>query len=377
MLSQTFRGPHSLYRRYQALFESAATATGFAVLVMLALRSIAVYPDNWVVVIAVTIGLVGIRWPIVAYVLGVSLVAYPIFTINLYLAVLFVAVAALGHRWFVHFLGATALVLATPLLAQYHLHWLVPVLGGLWWGGVTGAWVGGLAAMWGKLIAGMAGMNPDWVLLAGHTPHVDMIANRFADANSLDTLLLLIDPFATSSSLMLYHLLQVVGWTVTGAFVGGLASKRWVKYYAPWSVMVVTAGGGLIMLLTHVGLPYWLADAVPNNAWFDPVAPLFSLLVVIIVGTLVYSIRESLDLPVAPKRSMWASRQQKQKSKSSAFSFLKRTPKPVANQFANTSETSFPEQVHARRPVRVPKQSELPEWEPPQADSGLIMLEID
>lgn len=377
MLSQTFRGPHSLYRRYQAIFESAATATGFAVLVMLALRSMAIYPDNWVVVIAVTIGLVGIRWPIVAYVLGVSLVAYPIFTINLYLAVLFVAVAALGHRWFVHFLGATALVLATPLLAEYHLHWLTPVLGGLWWGGVAGAWVGGMAAMWGKLMAGMAGMNPDWVLLAGRSPHVDMIAARFADANSLDTLLLLIDPFATSSSLMLYHLLQIVGWTVTGAFVGGLASKRWVKYYAPWSVMVVTAGGGLIMLATHVGLPFWLVDAVPANAPFDPVAPLFSLMVVIIVGTLVYSIRESLDLPVAPKRSMWASRRKKQKSQAGAFSFLKRPPKAVANQFAKTSDAPLPEHVHARRPVRVPKQSELPEWEPPQADSGLIMLEID
>ncbi len=359
MLSQTFRGPHSLYRRYQALFESAATAAGFAILVMLALQSMAIYPDKWVVVIAVTIGLVGIRWPIMAYVLGVSLVAYPIFTINLYLAVLFVAVAALGHRWFVHFLGATALVLATPLLAEYHLHWLVPVLGGLWWGGVAGAWVGGLAALWGKLIAGMAGMNPDWVLLAGQAPHVDMIANRFAAANSLDTLLLLIDPFATTSSLLLYHLLQVAGWIVTGAFVGGLASHRWVKYYAPWSVMVVTAGGGLIMLLTHVGLPYWLVDAVPDNVQFDPAAPLFSLVVVIIVGTLVYSIRESLDLPVAPKRSAWASRRKKEKEKSkpNAFGFLKRTPKPAINQFANTSDSSFPEQAHPRRPVRVPKQS--------------------
>jgi hypothetical protein len=28
-------------------------------------------------------------------------------------------------------------------------------------------------------------------------------------------------------------------------------------------------------------------------------------------------------------------------------------------------------------PVRVPQQSELPEWEPPKNDSGLIMLEID
>ena len=32
---------------------------------------------------------------------------------------------------------------------------------------------------------------------------------------------------------------------------------------------------------------------------------------------------------------------------------------------------------HTRRPVRVPSLSELPEWEPPQNESGLIMLEID
>ena len=375
MLSQTFRGPHSLYRRYQAMIESAATAAGFAILVILALRGLEVYPNNWVVVIGVAIGLVGVRWPIVAYVLGVSVLAYPIFTINLYLAVLFVAIAALGHRWFVHFLGATALVLATPLLAEYHVHWLVPVLGGLWWGGATGAWVGALAALWGKLIGGMAGMNIDWVLMAGQSPEVEMVAARFGDANSLDTLLLLIDPFATSSTLMLYHLLQVAGWAATGAFVGTLSTHRWVKYHAPWSVLVVTAGGGLIMLLTHVGLPFWLQDAVLNNAYVDPAAPLFSLLVVIIIGTLVYSIRESLDLPVAPKRTRWARQRQRQKSR--AFNFFKRSPKATVNRREMIDPMPAPEQGHQRRPVRVPKQSELPEWEPPQNDSGLIMLEID
>jgi hypothetical protein len=77
--------------------------------------------------IGVAIGLTGVRWPIVSYIIWVVVLAYPIYTLNFYLAVLFIAVAALGQRLCVHFLGATTLVLATPLLAEYHLHWLVPV----------------------------------------------------------------------------------------------------------------------------------------------------------------------------------------------------------------------------------------------------------
>ncbi len=365
MLAQTLRGPHSLYRRYQAQLESACTAAGFAAVVTLALKNLDAYPANWVIVIGVAVGLLGVRWPLLAYSLGVVVLIYPLYTINLYLAVLFVAAAALGHRILAHYLGATALVLATPLLAEYHLHWLVPILGGLWWGGLAGAWIGGLAAMWGKLIAGMAGMNIDWLALAGHAPNATMIASRFHNANSLDTLLLLIEPFAATSTVILYNLLQVIGWTTAGGFVGMLAARKWVKYHAPWSVLVVTAGGGLILLATHVVLPYWLTEAVPKAvlAAYDPAASLFSLMMVIIVGTTVYSLRESLDLPVAPPR------------------LFQRVPQRGLGLFGSPKPkqpvTINREPDRPRQPVRVPKQSELPEWEPPANDTGLIMLEID
>lgn len=368
MVAQTFRGPHSLYRRYQAQLESTATAAGFALLVMWTLKSLSVYPENWVVVIGVAVGILGVRWPLAAYVVGVSVLSYPLYSINLYLAVLFIALAALGHRIFVHYLGATTLVLATPLLAEYHLHWLVPILGGLWWGGLAGAWIGGLAAVWGKVLGGMAGMEIDWLVLAGQAPSAQAIAARFQDANSLDTLLLLIEPFASTSNVMLYNLLQVVGWTVAGSFVGTFAVRKWVKYYAPWSIMVVTAGGGLIMLITHVGLPYWLSDAVPQSvmAAYDPVAPLFSLMVVVIVGSIVYSLRESLDLPVAPARRL-------RRTARRGLGLFNRRPRPADS----GSEPFNNELDRPRQPVRVPQQSELPEWEPPTNDSGLIMLEID
>ena len=372
MTAQLFRGPHSLYRRYQALLESALTSIGFAVVVTVSVNSTAVFPYNWVVVTGVAIAILGIRWSLLAFIIAVAAMTYPLFTINLYLAVLFLAISALGHRLFVHYLGATTLVLATPLLAQYHLHWLVPILGGLWWGGAVGAWIGGLAALWGKMVAGMAGMDIDWLVLAGHVPDTADVAARFDGANSLNTLLLIVEPFAATSTVILYNLLQIIGWAVAGGFVGGLAWRRWVKYSAPWSIMVVTAAGGLIMLITHVGLPYWLTDAVTDPVVQDPVAPLFSLIVVIIAGTIVYSVRESLDLPVAPKRKLGVRRQTRKPGLSQPFKFFKRSSKEPESPAAPAHES-----VSTRRPVRVPHHDELPEWEPPKNDSGLIMLEID
>ena len=307
MITQIVRGPHSIYRRYQAVLESSTTAIGFAVLVTLALVSLDVYPFNWVMVIGFTVAILGIRWQALAYILAVVVMLYPIYTINLYLAVLFLAISALGHRLFVHYLGATTLVLATPLLAEYHLHWLVPILGGLWWGGMIGAWVGGLAAVWGKIIGGLVGLNIDWLLMAGQSLDIQQVAIRFQEANSLETLLLLIEPFAGTSSFILYNLLQVAGWAVAAAFVGSLAGRKWVKYRTPWSVLVVTAGGGLIMLATHIGLPYWLEEAVSETAVTvtqDPVAPLFSLIVVIIVGTTIYKPKRVARLTGGPQAKL-------------------------------------------------------------------------
>ena len=117
MIAHTFRGPHSIYRRYQGMLEGSLTSVAFAVMVTYALDTLSVYPTNWVVVMGVAMAILGVRWPAIAYVLAVVALIYPIYTINFYLAVLFVAVSALGHRLFIHYLGATTLVLSTPLLA--------------------------------------------------------------------------------------------------------------------------------------------------------------------------------------------------------------------------------------------------------------------
>ena len=379
MIAQALRGPHNLYRRYQGSLEQAVVSIALATLLALTLYAIPVYPENWVLVIGVAVALLGLRWPLLAYIVIVAAMVYPIFTINLYLAVLFLAVSALGQRFFVHYTGATLLVLATPLLAKYHLHWLVPVLGGLLWGGTSGAWIGGVAAAWGKFLGGMANLNMDWLVMAGQTPDIEIIAARFQNANSLETLLLLIEPFATTNVLVLYNLLQIIGWVVAGGFVGVLAWRRWIKYRAPWSILVVTAGGGLIMFATHLGLPFWLQDAATPEVeavFQDPAGPLFSLIMAIVVSTVIHSIRESLDLPVVPRRKPWKKRQAKRAIKFSTGKLFRRS-KAAPNQNANHLSEDLTDFDRIRQPVRVPDHSELPEWEPPKDESGLIMLEID
>ena len=381
MLAQTFRGPHNLYRRYQASLEGAITAFGLALVVTLTLSNLAVYPTNWVWLIGSAIALVGARSPMIGFSLSAVVITYPLFAINFYLAVIFIAVSLLGHRFFVHYLGATVLILATPLLAEFHFHWLVPIFVGLWWGGVTGAWVGGLACLWGKIIGGLVGFNIDWLVMAGQSVDIRLMNERFADSNSLETLLLLVEPFASDPDIMLYNLLQIIGWAVAAGIVGTLTQYKWVKYRTPWSILIVTTVGGLILMATHLTLPYWLSDAVSDEAIQvveNPVEPFFSLLLVIVVGTMVYSLRERLDLPVAPKRSAWIRQRQSNASptqSASVFNLFRRSNKSrrAKKQDSTASQTVG----QTREPVQVPNYDQLPEWKPPKDESGLIMLEMD
>jgi hypothetical protein len=143
-----FRTPHTIFKRYQSVIESGITAIGLALLVAVVLVGQPVYPPNWAPVTVSIIALIGLRWPLAAYALASLILLYPIYTISIYLAILFLAISILLHRPASHYLGATILILATPLLAKYQLHWIVPILAGLWWGSINGFWVGGAAAFW-------------------------------------------------------------------------------------------------------------------------------------------------------------------------------------------------------------------------------------
>ena len=137
------------------------------------------------------------------------------------------------------------------------------------------------------------------------------------------------------------------------------------------------------MMVTHLGLPIWLQEALSPEARLalqDPTGPLFSLLMVIIVGTMVYSVRESLDLPVAPQKSAWAARRKRHPKKPGKVGFarfFRRATNESSEQPVQQKQSPADVVGQPRRPVRIPHYSELPEWEPPKDEAGLIMLEID
>jgi hypothetical protein len=345
-MSVLLRLPHGLMRRYLSWLERLLVATGLSALLYGLMSSLPVYPLNWDLVILAVVFVAALWSPGIAYFIAVAAAAYPLYTLSLYVAVLFLAVALLGQRIFIHNLGATVLVLATPWLAGYQVAWAVPLLGGIWWGAAGGAWMGGGAALWGQVAAGMAGLNPDWLTLTGTSPTITGVVQRFGEADSLETLKLILEPLAPNTTLLLYHLLQVVAWAAVGGIVGTLADRSWIQQRRPWGTIVIAVLGAFALLGAHVGLGRWLEQHTLTT--LAPVWPLLITttgVVAIGVGTL-EGLRDFLEHPLPPVR---------------------RRARPQRR----PGRAREPE--HA--PLPVPTQ--LPDWEPADESEDLIMLELD
>jgi hypothetical protein len=344
-MSALLRLPHGLMRRYLSLLERLLIAAGLSGLLYGLMSSLPVYPPNWDLVILATVFVVALWWPGVAYFIAMLAAAYPLYTLSLYVAVLFLAVALLGQRVFIHNLGAMVLVLAAPWLARYNVAWVVPLLGGLWWGATGGAWMGGLAALWGQLAAGMAGLNPDWLTLIGTSPTIAGVAQRFGEANSLETLKLILEPLAPNTTILLYRLLQVTAWAVVGGIVGMLADQTWIQRRRPWGTILTGVVGAFALLGAHVGLGLWLEQHTPTT--LSPMWPMLiatTIVVAVVVGAL-EGLRDVLEHPLPPAHRRERSYRPRH------------SPEP------------------RRAPLPVPAQ--LPDWEPADESEDLIMLELD
>ncbi len=345
-MSVLVRLPHGLARRYLSFLERLLVAAGLSGLLYGLLSNLPVYPINWDLVMVATVFVVCLWSPGVAYFIAVAAAAYPLYTLSLYVAALFLAVALLGQRIFIYNLGALVLVLAAPWLARYNVAWVVPLLGGLWWGAAGGAWMGGLAALWGQIVAGMAGLSPDWLALIGTSPSIAGVAQRFSQANSLETLKRILEPLAPNSTLLLYHLLQVLAWATVGGIVGAVADRAWTQQRRPGRSIIVGAAGALALLGAHVGLGLWLEQYTPTA--LSPMWPMLiatTIVVAVVVGAL-EGLRNFLEHPLPPRRRR-------------------------ARSYRRPSRASEPERV----PLPVPTQ--LPDWEPADEAADLIMLELD
>jgi len=302
-MSSFFYGFHSLIRRNLSLLERLFIAGGLAAALYGLTRTLPVYPAYWDVVLVGIVFLLSLWSPVAGYFFAVLATCYPLYTISIYVAVLFLAVAVIGQHIFIQNLGATLLTLASPLLGGVYLAWTIPLLGGLWWGPAGGALMGAFAALWGQFFAGLAGLSPDWLNLLGVLPDLRLSGSQFVSANSLETLRLLIAPFGSNSTILLYYVLQIGSWAFAGWLVGMLSGKEWAQYHRPRATMALAAAGSPVLGLLHILPAWWLGVLIQPLAWEGlGFATLYSALAVVILEAGAYFFEHPIPLPKSPAK---------------------------------------------------------------------------
>lgn len=252
--------PHSFLRRHMVTVERLIVAAGLSAVTYLLMHNLPAYPPYWELALTVIVFGVTLWSPMVGYLLASLAMAYALYSVSLYLAVLFLVIAVVGVRLFANNLGGVLLVLFTPWLGPWYLMWVTPLLGGLWWGAAGGAVMGGLAALWGQVAASMCGLSPDWLARLGTAPGAVPLIERFAQADSLQTLLLILQPLTPDSTTLLYYLLQVVLWTVVGGVLGARIERpsAFLQHRQPRGALLMMALGAAALVVGHLALAAWL-----------------------------------------------------------------------------------------------------------------------
>ncbi len=223
------------------------------------------YPPYWDAAVAVLILALGMWSPLAAWWLAGLAALYGVYHISFYLAVLGLCILILAQRPAARHLGAAALILASPLLARWHLGWAAPLFGGVYLGTTGGLWTGVLAALWGETLAALHGYAPDFLLFAAQPWSVSTVAARFTGLNSWRTLAALGAPFAPDPTALLYHVLQIALWGAAGALTG-----KWLqanpKGGRPSGVLLAALGGAVSLGILQGATALWLGQH--PKAWF-------------------------------------------------------------------------------------------------------------
>jgi hypothetical protein len=292
-------------------------------------------------------------------------VAYPLYLISIYVMALALAVLILSALAVVRFLPQALWVLVTILFAPVHLAPVVPLLAGLWWGETAGGIVGGLAALWLKIGAGMTGASPDLWQTNGWMLDIAMVYERFHTADSLQTLVRIVEPLASDSLVLLFNLLQVLTWAAAGFVVGLLIHSLHVwksqarsAPYSAWSA-ALSLGPGLVLIWAgYVAVPAWLQIDGPR--WFEPPWLLAQLLLAGGIAWSVDALRRRLQQPILAdggKRRSFAAQQVEQQ--------MRQSDQPAQAQKQVVSPTELLQKARSKRRRR----------DDPEQD--IIMLELD
>jgi hypothetical protein len=210
--------------------------------------------------------------------------------------------------------------------------------------------------LWGKLLGGMAGLSIDWLTMAGQVPATAGLIQRYSGLDALETLLKMIEPFAPDATVLLYHLLQIAIWALVSALIGMLAGQKWLHYRFPWSTVLVTSTGVIILAVGHIILASWLIEAAPAQVNYQHL--LLAVIFGLVISSLLEITRQYLDLPLPPQTRRRV---------------ISVPVMPYQTAAQPAQETAPPGQA---KPTPMPL-PELPEWEPPKEGNDLILLELD
>lgn len=286
--------PSWVYQRYSAVWQRAGLSAGWALLYLLVDGRIASIsnlegsplPIEWRIVLAALIFGVGLYKPSLSYAGFVVALIYPLYLISIYVMALALAVLVLSVPVVVHHLPLTIMVLYAPVLAPYHLTPVLPLLMGLWategpdgrWGRLGGSIAGALCALWLKIVAGMSDGLTDLWLINGWRMDLDMLYIQFHGANSLETLLRIVEPLTVSNGdvarIVLKHFLQAMAWFGAVYVVSAVRDLLLLRKQgragggSAWTSVLGLVPGLLLIWAGYTAVSSWLQVEGPR--WLDP-----------------------------------------------------------------------------------------------------------
>ncbi len=298
---KTLSALHAFLRLRLAWLEQLLIAAGFTALLAQLVNARPVYPLHWDTVLLAGVFVLLLLRPTIGYFAIMAVALYPLGDISIYLAVLALAVALLGQRWFIPNLGLVLLVISAPFLNGAYLAWLVPVLGGLWWGPRAGLLAGLFAALASKILFGLLGLSPDWLALSGLYPDLTPALLRFHLLSSWQTLKLLATPFLTDTTTTLYHFLQISIWAFAGWLIGRLSLEDRIQYHRPRSTLALIIANTFVLGILQFLLLMWIGTTDPAQALLDNLLPnaLLTLLVASLAESIVFFLEYPWRVPAA------------------------------------------------------------------------------
>ncbi len=291
------------YQTHRPLAENILLSAAMTTLVGLVLHyeATSTYPPEWLTVLLLATFGLGVRSPAWGYAAAIAVLAWPLWTLSPYLMALFLAVTVLAHIPILDNLPWALLIAAMPLLAQGYLAALAPLAAGVLVGAQHGAIVGALAALWMKVFAGMVGLSPDLLTINERAFDASLLVERFGNANSLETLRLLVAPFAVDSTILLLHVLQIGAWALAG-YLAGRMRQSILAERSPWlAVGSAVAVGGSIVWAGFYAIPIWLGLATPTVIRQTPWTTLGTL-GAMFISVALYALIHNLRKPATPRR---------------------------------------------------------------------------